>query len=508
MAKITNDDSQTAEETKKKKVATKKAPAKESAKKASAKKTATDKAPKSTEKKETAAKAPKTPAKKAEKADAPVKGKIESFKTDSISFEKETLPNCRVKYTAVPTQILWDKARKQAIKNITKEVSIPGFRKGKAPESIILKKHGAQVLQSTESTLADICFAECQKEAKTPILHGNNNVSFHVEGEGADKKMYFAFEAEPTLPTLDYKSFTLPKTETKEIDEKRLQEEIDGIRSFYTNWEKVEDRPVEEGDFVLLNIDDLDQDLPARVFNEARFEVTKEKMVSWMRDLVIGLKKDVTIEGISQPDENASEEDKKTFKQKKVSITVTSIERPTLPAIDDELAKKVGAKDVAEMKETLKKLATSKAARNDAETLRESIEKQLIEKVIFDVPASLLEKEANHRVSQLFNNAEFKKQWEEELTEEQKEEKKAEIKEKSTQAIRLFYICRDIVNTNKISVSDADMKASFNSILDMMYADQTKLQYSSMTEEQKQMALTQVMMHKAEDYIIEQIKKA
>jgi hypothetical protein len=41
-----------------------------------------------------------------------------------------------------------------------------------------------------------------------------------------------------------------------------------------------------------------------------------------------------------------------------------------------------------------------------------------------------------------------------------------------------------------------------------MYADQTKLQYPSMNEEQKQMALTQVMMHKAEDYIVEQVKKA
>ncbi|MCH9617377.1 MAG: Trigger factor [Chlamydiia bacterium] len=160
------------------------------------------------------------------------------------------------------------------------------------------------------------------------------------------------------------------------------------------------------------------------------------------------------------------------------------------------------------MKEKLKVLIASKAARKNTETLREGIEKQLIEKVIFDVPASLLEKEANHRVSQLFNNPEFKKQWEEELSEEEKEARKVEIKEKATQAIRLFYLCRDIVNSNKISVGDADMKTAYDSVLDMMYADQTKLQYQSMNEEQKQMALTQVMMHKAEDFIVEQIKKA
>jgi trigger factor len=509
MAKSTTDESQTTEEKKKvavkKATTTKKAPAKATAKKAPVKKAAAAKTPKTPAKEAAPA---KTPAKEVAKAEAPVKGIIETFKTESISFEKETLPNCRIKYTAVPAQPLWDKARKQAIKNIAKEVSIPGFRKGKAPESIILKKHGAQVIQSTETALADICFAECQKEAKMPILHGNNNVSFHVEGEGTEKKLYFAFEAEPTLPALDFGAFSLAKTETEEVDEKRVEEEIDQVRSFYANWEQIEDRAVEEGDFVLLDIDDLDQDPPARVFNAARFEVTEKKMVSWMRDLVIGLKKDVTIEGISKADDDASDEDKESFKEKKVSITVTSIEKSTLPAIDDELAKKVGTQDVAEMKEKLKALIASKAARKNTETLRESIEKQLIEKVIFDVPASLLEKEANHRVSQLFNNPEFKKQWEEELSEEQKEVRKAEIKDKATQAIRLFYLCRDIVNTNKISVGDSDLKSDYDSVLDMMYADQTKLQYPSMNEEQKQMALTQVMMHKAEDYIVEQVKKA
>ena len=341
-----------------------------------------------------------------------------------------------------------------------------------------------------------------------PILHGHNNVSFHVEGEGQEKKMYFAFESEPAVPELKLSDFSLAKTESEEVDEKRIEEEIDQVRSFYANWEQIDNRPVQEGDFVLLDIDDMDNDPPSRVFNAARFEVTEEKMVTWMRDLVIGLEKGQTTEGISQPDEKASKEDKKSFKKKKVSITVTAIERSTLPAIDDELAKKVGTNDVAEMKEKLKLLIASKAARKNTETQREHIEKQLIEKVLFDVPATLLEKEANHRVSQLFSNPEFKKQWEEELSEEQKETKKADIKEKATQAIRLFYLCRNVVNTNKISVGEADMKADYKSVLDMMYADQTKLQYGSMNDDQKQMALTQVMMHKAEDFLVQEIKKS
>jgi hypothetical protein len=52
------------------------------------------------------------------------------------------------------------------------------------------------------------------------------------------------------------------------------------------------------------------------------------------------------------------------------------------------------------------------------------------------------------------------------------------------------------------------MNSSFDSVLDMLYADQKKLQYKSMTEDQKQMVLTRVMMQKAEDHIIRQLQKA
>ena len=186
--------------------------------------------------------------------------KTETFSNDNISFEKETEANCKVKYIAQPAKPLWDKARKQAVKKVAKDVSIPGFRKGKAPESIITKKYSTQVEQAAEQGLADLAFTECQKEARTPILHGNGNVSFHLDGEGDDKKMVFTFESEPLVPAVDLSVFDLKNLKVEEVDEKRLGEEIDNVRSFYANWDQIEDRGVEEDDFVLLDIDDMDQD--------------------------------------------------------------------------------------------------------------------------------------------------------------------------------------------------------------------------------------------------------
>ena len=516
--KMSDDDSEKKEKKGVKKAGPKKAaPKKAGPKKAGPKKAAPKKAgpkkaaPKKAAPKKAAPKkaGPKAPP-KAEKKESPPpeKGIIENFKNEFISFEKETLPNCRVKFTVNPQQPLWDKAEKTAIKKIAKEISIPGFRKGKAPASLILKKHPEQVKESTESAIADLCFSECQKEARVPILHGNNNVSFHFGKDDDEKTLFFSFESEPEIPALNVSDFSLKATDDKEIDEKRVDEEVDQVRSFYATWEEITDRGIEEGDFVLLDIDDMDGDAPVQVFNGARFEVKEEKMATWMRDLVVGKNKDDVIEGISEPEASASEEDKESFKKKKVRITIKTVEKSTLPEVDEELAKKVGTKDVAEMKQNLKNLIKMKADRERIETLRSDIEKQMIDKVIFEVPATLLEKEANHRVSQLFSNPAFKKKWEEELSEEEKDERKEEIKEKATQAIRLFYLCRDIIGKNNIPVGDEDMQSSCTSVLEMMYADQSKLQYQSMSEDQKQMALTQVMMHKAEEHIISELEKS
>ena len=174
----------------------------------------------------------------------------------------------------------------------------------------------------------------------------------------------------------------------------------------------------------MLDIDDIDQDPPVQVFNGARFEYNEGKMAQWMQDLVKGKKAGESVEGVSKPDENATKEDKENFKEKKILIRVVSIESRTLPPVDDSLAEKVGAKDLATMKANLKTLTENKDKRVAMEKYRSEIEKQLIENVVFEVPAALLEKEANHRMEQLLQNAAFKKRWENEMNDTEKESKK------------------------------------------------------------------------------------
>lgn len=434
---------------------------------------------------------------------------VEEFSSDSVSVKVERAPFCRVKMTVTPSKAIWEKANKQGVKEIAKEVNIPGYRKGKAPKSIIEKRYGEALKNAREKAAAGIVWEEAQKLARIPLLNGNSQISYHAEntGNGFEGELVFQFETEPKIGEIDPSAFTLPDLPEETIDDKKIENTIRSIQMFYAKWNQIEDRPVKEGDFVVLDIEDLDTDPPSMAFSNSRFEVEKGKMAEWMRDLIIGKKKTEAVEGVSKPDEDASEEVKKEFKPKNVRITVKGIEEADLPPLDDSLAKKVGVDTVDTLRNKLRDLLTKQVKEARQKQLRDHVGKDLLEKIQFDPPASVFEKEANFRINELFRSPQFSEKWKE-MSEEEKEAKKEEIKKQAKDAISLFYICRYIVTKNHIELSEEEMTPKYDTILEMMFADPSRLNLQNRTKEQKAIEFSKFMLAKAEDHLISEIEAA
>ena len=433
--------------------------------------------------------------------------KTETFSNERVNVEITHEPRCLVTFRVTANAALVRDAKKAAIKSIAKEVSIPGFRKGKAPAEIIEGKFPRDVTQNWEKEFANKAFQEGQELARISLLNGNGNITYKVEELSLDSgKVHYNFESEPVVPEIPFSQLKLKEHEKTIIDDAKVDETVRNIQMFYAKWEQVEDRGIRMGDFLLLDIDDLDQDPPVQAFSNTRFEVTEKGMAKWMQDLLLGKKNGESVEGISKPDANETEEVKNAFKEKKIRIHIKGIEEAILPPVDDELAKRVGATSAHHMKEQLKKLLTKQSEETLLKELRDSVCDQLLENVPFDIPASILEKEANHRMNQLMRHADFSKKWKEGMTEEEKSAKKEEIISQSNHAIRLFYICRKIVSENNIRLSEEEINPSHESILEMMFADPARLNYRNQSKEQQAVEFSKFMMAKAQDFIIEKIR--
>ncbi len=432
---------------------------------------------------------------------------IQNFHSDRLDLEVKTLPKCRVTLHIKAKPELLRDAKQGAIKQVSKEVSIPGFRKGKAPANLIEAKYPGAINKAWDQSFADVAFKEGQELAKIPLLNGNARVSYQVNSlKDEAGEISFQFEREPETPKIDYSNFTLPEGAPNVVTDENVDNTLRGIQMFYARWNQVSDRAIKDDDFVVLDIDDLDQDPPVQAFSHSRFEVRQGKMADWMRKAVLGKHLNESFETVSEPDATESEEIKKEFQAKKVKITIKAIEEAILPTVDDEFCKKIGAPDVVALRSQLKNLLTKQANDNWQTTLRESVSDQILEKITVEVPGSMLEKEANYRLSQMFKQPDFLKKWKNEWSEAEKETKKNEVIKQAEHAIRLFYICRTILSENRIEISEDDLTPTYETLLEMMFADPNLVNYKNQSKEQQAVEFSKYMMAKAEDFLIAKIR--
>jgi trigger factor len=431
------------------------------------------------------------------------------YQSEKIDLRVDIKPACHISMTVKVRPDLMNSSRKKAIREIAKDVSVPGFRKGKVPADWVEKNYPDAIAQGWDKALADQVFVEAQGLAKIPLLQGNTRISYKVNKlseEGGE--VSFDFESEPLVPEISLSNISLPEVREDEITEERVQETLKTIQMFYAKWRHVEDRPVQEGDFVVLDIDDLDAETPTQVFSNARFEVNRKTMAFWMHDLIVGKNKGDAVEGVSEANPEDSEELKKQFQKKRVKIHIKEVEEAVLPPVDNEFASKLGTPDVETLHTKLHSLLKKQAHERMQNELREKLADSLVHAVKFDLPSSLLEKEANFRMNALMKEPNFAKEWNELMTPEQKEAKKKEVVEHAKNALMLFYICRHIIIENKIPLSQEEFLPNYDSLIDAMFADPARVHLHNQSKEQQAVEYSRFLIAKAQDFLIDKLRSS
>lgn len=426
----------------------------------------------------------------------------QEFKNDLVSLTVQKKPDCRVEYTVEVFPGLVREAHKKSIKAIAKEVALPGFRKGRAPDQLVLKNFPQQVDKQWQDMLATDAFRECQKLTRIPLINPEAKVNYKMEShsqEGA--KLTLSFETEPVLPTIDPQSIQIKSVKRPEVNEEKVEETIRQTRLFFAEWKQITDRPVQPDDYVMLDVDVIEENPPRNLFSNTRFEVTEKSMAEWMRNLVIGLSTGESAEGMSVPDEDASEEDKETLTPKKVRLTVKAIESADMPPLDDDFAQKLGVRTVDEMRASITRLLNQQADAHVQEKMREQVGEYLLTHYTFDLPPSLIEKETHFRFKQLLQDAQFQDYWNR-LGGDERRKIIESVYEQSKKAVWMFYLCRKVITDAHISVSPQDIAKFPTTPLEALISPSPAMQRNQQPEIQQAEAFSRVMLEKAEDYLI------
>jgi trigger factor len=422
-----------------------------------------------------------------------------------VKVKIEKKPKCIIEVEVQSSAELVKEAKKHALKDLKKEITISGFRKGKAPDEVILKKFPDLLKEKFEKKIADLSFIEAHKIEKLPAINQDSKIIYKIESYSFENgaKINFTYETEPEVPTIEPKNFKLTEVKKASVTEKEVNEAIRQIKFFYAKWQEVF-RPIQENDYIIIDLDSLETTPPQKVFSDTRFEVSDKGMAKWMKDLVIGSKTNDTLEGISKPDENATEEEKAKFEPRKVLVTIKKIEEATLPKLDDEFAKKMGANSVEEMKESIKNMLIQQAEAAHNQENRKKVNEFLLNTYKFDIPESMIQTEFHYRKNLYLKNIDFKKKYEN-MSENDKKSYDQTLLNHAEAAIRIFYISKKIMLDFNIKISDEEI---IKHSLDILYKETgKKIEPKDIPKDIYALAYSRLVLIKAEDYILDQSLK-
>lgn len=424
---------------------------------------------------------------------------LKSFENEHLSVSVNRSPGCKVRMEIQVTPKASEAAYQKAIKKINKEVSLPGFRKGKAPAKMVEDNYSKYIVQEWQDIMVQAAFQDALQ--LTSIYPLSRETIEKPELKDATRKsggkIVIEFESSPEIPSIDPAELKLNKVEKKEVTDENLEDALKNIQLHHATWEDIEDRPVKKGDYIDVDIEDA-ANPGTFICKDTRFEAEEGKMGAWMLDLVLGKKTGETVEGTSERSDDLDPDTE--FTPTECKITIKSIKVPSLPEVDEELAQKIGAESVEDLKAKLSSNLHSQAEEEARHKLRIQVEEHLANNYPFEVPESLVEREIYNRLNYLMQKMKNAGESEEAIKEKIQDETE-KVRAEVIKAFRLFFLSRHIADENNISVSQDEL---VRELMMQMYSQSSPIDSSLDPEEVRSKVYVNLLSQKVKDFLIEQ----
>ena len=295
----------------------------------------------------------------------------------------------------------------QVSQKYARAATVPGFRKGFAPLDVIRLRYRDEIQNEVLQELLSKRVMEAIQEydlqpLSEPELHLDNAENLKLNGT-QPLSLHIHVEVMPEIPTPEYKGLEAVRR-VRPLDGGELESLIEERRQRYSTLVPVEDRPSQEGDTVIVDLEGTFADEPdAEPIRAEDLEIKlgDEMIEQSFTDNLIGVREDEEKEfTVSYPQDFSSPAlAGKTVNYKAKIKSVGTIE---LPELDDDWAQSLdeGYESLEDLREKLRQdLETVSKGDADARVRNDLIAK-LIEDNEFEVPNALVEAQARN----LLNN--------------------------------------------------------------------------------------------------------
>lgn len=292
---------------------------------------------------------------------------------------------------------VFEKAVEQVYRKENKKITIPGFRKGKAPRSYVEKVYGSQVFyEEAINSLYPAALEEAVKEAGVEFVE--DKVDFDLVSAGKDGLCFkVTITTKPEVSIENYKGVAIEKKPVKVTDED-VDAEIKKVQDRNSRMVTVEDREAQNGDITVIDYEGF---VDGTAFEGGKAEnatlnLGSNTFIPGFEDQIIGHKTGEEFDiNVKFPEDYHATE--LAGKDAVFKIKLHEIKIKELPEVDDDFVKDVSDFDTVDTYKADIRTKLTEAAENRS---KNEVENALIDKLVELVQAEIPEAMFENRINE------------------------------------------------------------------------------------------------------------
>lgn len=358
-----------------------------------------------------------------------------------------------------------DKAFADVSRDFVRQASMPGFRPGKAPVAVVVKKYADEIAKEVKQKIITDTFRATIKEKNFEVV-GRPDIEDLGDGTvqaGTPFQFLVNVELEPDFQLPEYKGLPV-KRQIATVTDADVARATELLREKHPSYEPVT-RPARQGDMVVVNYTGTCDGLPITATAPAAKGLT-EKKGFW-----VNMAPDSFLPGFPEKLLGVNAGDKRTIevdfpadfnpkplagKKGLYAVEVVEVRERILPPLDEAFAKQWGAESVAKLIEGVRRDLTNELEYKQSREVTGQMIQELLRRVSFDLPETAVAHETRNIIYDIVQEN-SKRGIPREFIERQKDEIATAAASNAKDRVKLAFLVQKIAEKEDIKVSEQEV---------------------------------------------------
>ena len=355
-----------------------------------------------------------------------------------------------------------DEAFESVMKDFRREASLPGFRPGKAPREMVLRKYEKEIQDETKRKLISEAYRTAVEEQKLDVL-GNPDIEEIQFSRGQPLQFAATIETAPEFELPEYKGLPIQR-ELRSVTDTDVERALNLLREQRVTFNKVE-RALQSGDIAVVNYTGTCEGKPiielaptAKGLSENKHfwvEAAPNSFIPGFADQLIGAQAgDKRTVAVDFPADFVTPQ--LAGKKGSYEVEVTEVKEKALPALDEALAKSYGAESLEKLQAGVRMDLENELKFKQDKTVRTEVVRALLGRVNFELPETAVAHETRNVVYDLVQEN-TKRGVPRQAIEQQKEQIYSAATRNAKERVKVQFLLQKIAEKEDIKVSQEEI---------------------------------------------------